>query len=433
MALELSDPNQPYSCSAWSGQFSSSEPLIVHGPSPYYDWWGMFENQYVPANAFIDHNMKLHYKTNSLGSYVANLRIEEMLEDCGECYIEGIAQEFGREDCCEVFGGTYHGYDENLDYDEIYCEGSDAVWSSLCFCSGTIDTDGDGIADECDDCSNMSGDINDDMTIDILDIVSVVNIILNGGINSDNYTDCELSDANYNGDSIINVLDIIQIINQVLGNNNRLVTSDLVSVNSLVDNQDLIINLNSDDNIVGMQLSFYSEHHLDVRIDRITSDIMTSNNENFNNVIYNGIQNFVAFSLTNVPFSNDLKITIKDGSYLKYEDLEIVLSNSNGEELQVLWEDDNKYNVNSFSLSNIFPNPFNPSTEISYSVLNSGNINVKIFNLMGQEIAELYNGFQSVGDYRLLWNAENTASGVYFIQMFHSDGQVEKLKAILLK
>ena len=52
---------------------------------------------------------------------------------------------------------------------------------------------------------------------------------------------------------------------------------------------------------------------------------------------------------------------------------------------------------------------------------------------MGQEIAELYNGFQSVGDYRLLWNAENTASGVYFIQMFHSDGQVEKLKAILLK
>ena len=87
-------------------------------------------------------------------------------------------------------------------------------------CSGTTDSDGDGIADECDDCNNMSGDTNDDMTIDILDIVSVVNIILNGGINSPNYTECELSDANYNGDSTINVLDIIQIINQILGVSN---------------------------------------------------------------------------------------------------------------------------------------------------------------------------------------------------------------------
>ena len=48
----------------------------------------------------------------------------------------------------------------------------------------------------------MSGDTNDDMTIDILDIVSVVNIILNGGMNSSNYTECELADANYNADAL---------------------------------------------------------------------------------------------------------------------------------------------------------------------------------------------------------------------------------------
>ena len=440
MALELNDPNQPYSCSAWGNQFNSSEPLIIEGGPPYtqgsptqYQWWGMFENQYVPANAFIDHNMKVHYKTNTLSEFIANLRIEEMLEDCGECYIDGIPQEFGREDCCEVFGGTYHGYNEGLDYDEIYC---DAVWSSLCFCSGTVDSDGDGIADECDDCSNMSGDINDDMIIDILDIVSVVNIILNGGINSTNYTDCELSDANYNGDAIINVLDIIQIINQVLGNN-RLITSSLVNnpvlVNSVIDNQDLIINFNSDNNVTGFQLSFYSNNPLNIRIDEISSDLLTSNDDSFDNVISNGIQNFVAFSLKNMPLSNDLKIIIEDGAYLKYEDLEIVLSNANGEQIEVLWNNSTDYNVNSFSLSNLFPNPFNPSTEINYTVLNDGNITVKIFNLVGQEIVELYNGFQSVGDYKLLWNAENIASGVYFIQMFHSDGQVEKLKAVLLK
>ena len=52
MALELSDPNQPYSCSSWGNQFDDSEPLIVNGGSPYFHWWGMFESTYVPANAF---------------------------------------------------------------------------------------------------------------------------------------------------------------------------------------------------------------------------------------------------------------------------------------------------------------------------------------------------------------------------------------------
>ena len=52
-------------------------------------------------------------------------------------------------------------------------------------CSGTVDSDGDGIADECDDCNNMSGDVNDDMTIDVLDIVELVAHI----INSDDYYD----------------------------------------------------------------------------------------------------------------------------------------------------------------------------------------------------------------------------------------------------
>ena len=88
---------------------------------------------------------------------------------------------------------------------------------SLCEpCSGTVDSDGDGILDECDDCYNSAGDTNEDAIVDILDIVTVVNIILNGGINSQNYTACEISNANFNGDSSINVLDIIQIINLIL-------------------------------------------------------------------------------------------------------------------------------------------------------------------------------------------------------------------------
>ena len=48
-------------------------------------------------------------------------------------------------------------------------------------CAGTVDSDGDGIADECDDCHNMPGDVNDDLNIDVLDIVLTVNTILGIG------------------------------------------------------------------------------------------------------------------------------------------------------------------------------------------------------------------------------------------------------------
>ena len=130
MALELSDPNQPYSCSSWGGQFNQSEPLIVNGGSPYYDWWGMFESTYVPANVFIDHNMNVFYKTNTLTSGTANSKIKDMLEDCGECRVDGeVVGDFSdpnqsyQEFCCESFGGVYYA-SGTMDWDEYYCEGS---------------------------------------------------------------------------------------------------------------------------------------------------------------------------------------------------------------------------------------------------------------------------------------------------------------------
>jgi len=84
-------------------------------------------------------------------------------------------------------------------------------------CSGTTDSDGDGIADECDDCHNMPGDIDDNLVNDILDIVNVVNMILSGGMNSLQFNDCQLSDGDVDQNGVINILDVILTINLVLG------------------------------------------------------------------------------------------------------------------------------------------------------------------------------------------------------------------------
>ena len=427
MAIELSDPGQPYSCASWGNNFDSSDPKIMHGGSPYYDWWGMFETTYVPAHAFIDHNMTVHYKTNTLGSYTANTKIEDMLEDCGECYVDGLLMdEFGQEDCCEVFGGTFHGYDEGLDYDEIYCQGGDAVWSSLCFCSGTIDSDGDGIADECDDCSNMPGDPNDDMIIDVLDIVTVVNIILNNGV----YTDCQVADANFNSDSnsqgeaLVNVQDIILIINAILGNRLYSDIDGNSNLHLISQGDDLIIAVDSDIDISGMQLSFYSDNILNIRLNDNSSDVYTASN------VHEGVQYFVGFSMENNPFDKDLEITIEGGYYLGVDDMNIILSSTSGQSVDVDW---NFPELKSFSIDKMFPNPFNPSTEINYTVEHDGYLNIVVYNLLGQQVAELYNGYQELGPHKVLWNAENISSGVYYVNITHENGHSESMKAVLLK
>jgi len=78
------------------------------------------------------------------------------------------------------------------------------------------DSDGDGLGDECDDCHNLPGDVNDDLSFDILDVITTVNIILAGGISSPDFTDCQKTDADLDSNGIINILDVIQLINLIL-------------------------------------------------------------------------------------------------------------------------------------------------------------------------------------------------------------------------
>jgi hypothetical protein len=85
-----------------------------------------------------------------------------------------------------------------------------------------------------------------------------------------------------------------------------------------------------------------------------------------------------------------------------------------------------------YGLSNNFPNPFNPSTKIRYSVPQSSYIIIKIFDILGNEIETLVDGEKNVGTYEITWFAENLPSGIYFYR--HQAGSfVETKKMVLMK
>jgi hypothetical protein len=93
---------------------------------------------------------------------------------------------------------------------------------------------------------------------------------------------------------------------------------------------------------------------------------------------------------------------------------------------------DDLVNPLTFYLSQNFPNPFNPSTEINYQLPVSGNVTLKIFNILGSEVITLVNEEKSAGSYVVNFNASNIPSGVYFYRL-KSGRFIETKKMILLK
>ncbi len=85
-----------------------------------------------------------------------------------------------------------------------------------------------------------------------------------------------------------------------------------------------------------------------------------------------------------------------------------------------------------FTLFQNYPNPFNPVTIISYQIPVSGRVSLKVFNVLGKEVAELVNEVQSAGKFNVLFDGSNFSSGVYFYQL-RGGSFVETKKLMLLK
>jgi hypothetical protein len=90
-----------------------------------------------------------------------------------------------------------------------------------------------------------------------------------------------------------------------------------------------------------------------------------------------------------------------------------------------------------FALEQNYPNPFNPSTTINYSIPEAGNVELKVYDILGNEVATLVNEYKSEGKYEVEFNSHsgevrNLTSGVY-IYTLRTGNYIQTKKMLLLK
>jgi len=88
--------------------------------------------------------------------------------------------------------------------------------------------------------------------------------------------------------------------------------------------------------------------------------------------------------------------------------------------------------ANTYSLSQNFPNPFNPTTSINFSIPKDGLVKLIVFDVLGKEVATLLNKEQTAGNYQVTFDASKLTSGIYFYKLTSGDF-IDVKKMLLVK
>jgi len=89
-------------------------------------------------------------------------------------------------------------------------------------------------------------------------------------------------------------------------------------------------------------------------------------------------------------------------------------------------------NITDFKVAQNYPNPFNPCTQINYAIPEAGIVEIKIFDILGREVASLFNGIQKAGNHFVAFNAHNLTSGTYIYRVKYNSS-IHTGKMILMK
>ena len=257
----------------------------------------------------------------------------------------------------------------------------------------------------------VDGDSNGDGSVNVADVVSLVNSILNSNGSTDG-----LECGDVDGDGSITVSDIVSVVNIILGAKTSADTGviDATEAKIVAANNSITIESNGMVQGLQMKLSHGDDFSIDL-VDAYIAEYVTKGN------------------LTSLVIATDGSSSLVDIASFEGENVKIESSyavNSTATEIAL----ENIVQVADFNLKLTGPNPFNPSTSLSVVVPEAGLVSVNVYNILGQQVATLANGYMEASStgHTLTWNAENLASGVYLVRA-NASGKVSTQKLMLLK
>ena len=262
----------------------------------------------------------------------------------------------------------------------------------------------------------MMGDLNGDDTLNILDIIIMANMALGS-------QEPDLSLADLNDDGVINILDVITLVNLVLGNR-TINTSNYLGTDAIIYISDNSVSLSANGNIAGYQMTLKADG-----IELNTTIPLT--------VETNQIQDeyvIIAYGLAGETLTGEQMqlFTATAGFEITSVIVANVLGDAMGTDLTTTPLPD------TFELSQNFPNPFNPSTEIQFTVGKDALVSLNIYDIQGRLVSSLIdNYFYSAGSYQMNWNGKNqygtqVPSGMYLYKL-ESSNQIVTRKMVLMK
>jgi len=309
------------------------------------------------------------------------------------------------------------------------CDGNNGTISG--WSSGSTEDFLQQLVDECGDlcsgesCSTTSGDVNEDENLNIQDIITLVNHILSVTL----LEGCALEAADMNMDEIINIQDLIALVNAILGSSRSAHIDGHGKVEYITSGEDMIIHINSDIALAGVQLSLIGDTQVNI-------ELKDNSHINQESSFKDGITRYLAYSMFNQPFDSRItELLIKSAGGLNKDDIEVTVADINGDALYLSHSKSGQNyqsGPHSFELSKLYPNPFNPSTEVSFSLPMDGYIHLAAFDVRGKEVDVIFEGAQSIGQHSYTWNASNLPTGVYYIRL-QAGEMITSQKALLIK
>tara|TARA_Y100001970_G_scaffold226476_1_gene280027 strand:- start:140 stop:1288 length:1149 start_codon:yes stop_codon:yes gene_type:complete len=382
---------------------------MLDGGSNGGEAWSLFGDGYIPHNVVLDHNFEVLY--TSSGFYEDDI-------------MEAIA-----------LGLSYVPRDED----------DDGVLDSLDNCFDTpnpdqLDIDLDGLGDACDPCDNANiftygntngtVDTGGDVTVDVFDILSLVEIVLSGDTESCGY---QISD--YTLDGSVNVIDVIALVQLVLSGtfDNSLASfsgDGHLEIEKFIDGDKIMIS--SEGRISGLQFELnVSDNHINDIENIILPDSWLKDYQINDNVIkvllFDGSgqnsKDFVALEFSEISVSS-LQNVIVSGP--DANQIHMTFSEKSGQNNDILIPENPK-------IHKLYPNPFNPMLSISISIPKDDATSITIFNTNGEEVDVISDSkILSAGYHTFYWDARNNPSGMYIVKI-KSGSSVNTKKALLLK